>query len=60
MKKKYGISDSDLEEVLDQYVLNQGGTIDVYRLRDGLGELIRKNNEALLEDIKEMINQTTN
>lgn len=52
MKSQYGISDAEMEKILDQYVLNQGGRLDVNRLREGLGELIRKNNEALLKDLK--------
>lgn len=52
MKKELGISTSELEHILDGYVLNQGGRLDVERLRNGLELLVRKNNEALLADIK--------
>ncbi|WP_027725390.1 hypothetical protein [Tuberibacillus calidus] len=55
MEKEYGISQADLERIVVQYVLKQGDTIDVERLRDGLKELIRLNNAALMEDIKNMI-----
>ncbi|WP_077614933.1 hypothetical protein [Caenibacillus caldisaponilyticus] len=55
MSKTYGISEVELARILDQHVLKQGDTMDVERLREGLSELIRKNNEALMEDIKKLI-----
>ena len=55
--KEYGISDSDLQQILGQYVLKQGETMDAERLREGLEVLIRKNNAALIEDIKALINK---
>jgi len=55
MDKEYGISRADLERIMVQYVLKQGDTLDVDRLRSGLKELIRLNNEALMEDIKNLI-----
>ncbi|MGV3489485.1 MAG: hypothetical protein ACO1OC_13010 [Tuberibacillus sp.] len=57
MDKEYGISRADLERIMVQYVLKQGDTIDVDRLRNGLKELIRLNNKALMEDIKALINK---
>ncbi len=56
-EKPIGISDSELEMILYNYVLNQGGTLDVNRLRLGLQELIRKNNEALFDEIKALIQE---
>lgn len=55
MEKEYGISKMDLERVMDKYVLKQGDTIDVERLREGLKVLVQENNQALIKDIKELI-----
>lgn len=55
--KEYGIHKMELERIMDQYVLKQGETIDIERLREGLKVLVQKNNEALIEDIKALINQ---
>ena len=55
MEKHFGVSDVDLERVMDKYVLKQGDTVDVGRLREGLKVLIQENNEALLESVKELI-----
>ncbi|MFC4618344.1 hypothetical protein ACFO4N_06315 [Camelliibacillus cellulosilyticus] len=57
MAKEYGIHKMELERIMDQYVLKQGETIDIERLREGLKVLVQKNNEALIEDIKALINQ---
>ena len=40
---------------MDQYVLKQGETMDVERLREGLEVLVRHNNEALINDIKQLL-----
>ncbi|WP_188695796.1 hypothetical protein [Pullulanibacillus camelliae] len=55
MAKEYGISNAELKRIMDQYVLKQGETMDVERLREGLEVLIRHNNEALINDIKQLI-----
>jgi hypothetical protein len=55
LKKTYGITESDLQMIMDQYVLKQGDTMDVERLREGLTVLIHKNNEALVQQFKEML-----
>lgn len=55
MEKNYGIAEADLQMIMDQYVLKQGDTIDVERLREGLTVLIHKNNEALVQQFKEML-----
>jgi hypothetical protein len=54
MEMNYGIKEAELQMILDRYVLNQGDTMDVERLREGLKELIHKNNEALMNQIKEL------
>jgi hypothetical protein len=55
LKKTYGITESDMQMIMDQYVLKQGDTMDVERLREGLTVLIHKNNEALVQQFKEML-----
>lgn len=55
LKKTYGITEADLQMIMDQYVLKQGDTMDVERLREGLTVLIHKNNEALVQQFKEML-----
>ncbi|GGE48817.1 hypothetical protein GCM10011391_29560 [Pullulanibacillus camelliae] len=55
LAKEYGISNAELKRIMDQYVLKQGETMDVERLREGLEVLIRHNNEALINDIKQLI-----
>jgi hypothetical protein len=56
MEKQYGISNKDLERILDQYVLTKGAEIDVERLREGLKVLVEENNQALIKDMRELIN----
>jgi len=55
LTKEYGISDAELKRIMDQYVLKQGETMDVERLREGLEVLVRHNNEALINDIKQLL-----
>lgn len=55
MTKQYGISDTELKRIMGQYVLKQGETMDVERLREGLEVLVRDNNEALINDIKQLL-----
>ncbi|GGH74955.1 hypothetical protein JOD43_000624 [Pullulanibacillus pueri] len=57
MTKEYGIGNAEIQRIMDQYVLKQGETMDVERLREGLVVLIRENNEALINDIKELIKE---
>lgn len=55
LTKQYGISDTELKRIMGQYVLKQGETMDVERLREGLEVLVRDNNEALINDIKQLL-----
>ncbi|WP_205004673.1 hypothetical protein [Scopulibacillus daqui] len=57
MEKEYGIEKAALDRLIDGYVLNSGGTIDVERLRQGIEIIIRENNKALMNDVKELINK---
>lgn len=56
-EKKYGIKDSDLKHFLDQYVMKSGETIDIDNLRTGIEKIVYENNEAMMAEIKDMIEQ---
>jgi len=55
MEKNYGITEAELQMIMDRYVLKQGDTMDVERLREGLTELIHTNNKALVQQFQEML-----
>ena len=55
MEKNYGIKEAELQMIMDRYVLKQGDTMDVERLREGLKELIHTNNKALVQQFQEML-----
>ncbi|HSU80367.1 MAG TPA: hypothetical protein VLK78_08110 [Candidatus Angelobacter sp.] len=55
MEKNYGITEAELQMIMDRYVLKQGDTMDVERLREGLKELIHTNNKALVQQFQEML-----
>jgi hypothetical protein len=59
LEKNYGITEADLQMIMDRYVLKQGDTMDVERLREGLTVLIHKNNEALVQQFKEMLDDNS-
>ncbi|MFC7395280.1 hypothetical protein [Scopulibacillus cellulosilyticus] len=56
-EKEYGLEKAVMDRLIDGYILNSGGTIDVERLREGIEIIIRENNKALMKDVEQLINQ---
>lgn len=56
-EQQFGMKESDLEQIMDQYVISEGSGISLENLRYAIQYVVSKNNEAIKESIQEMIDE---
>ncbi|HET7522200.1 MAG TPA: hypothetical protein VFJ73_02640 [Bacillales bacterium] len=55
--RNFGISEGELQRIVDQYVIHEGSSVSLNNLRTAFKLAIEKNNEAIKKDIQKMIDE---
>lgn len=57
MYESFGISETEIEKIMDQYVISEGSGISLDNLRYAFQLVVAENNKAVKKHVQEMIDE---